>query len=78
MVKKPLFTDYLQASSIATAQATVIPTIGLLPAPPTRKTRGYYEKSPLRTSIFQVLMCFACAFVDTMWTNFRPHLYARD
>ena len=25
--------DYLQASSIATAHATVIPTMGLLPAP---------------------------------------------
>ena len=33
---KPLiyiFLDYFNASSIATAQATVIPTIGLLPAP---------------------------------------------
>ena len=27
------FTDYLLASSIATATATVIPTMGLLPAP---------------------------------------------
>ncbi len=41
MVKKPLFTDYLQASSIATAQATVIPTIGLLPAP-MRPQNGLY------------------------------------
>ena len=33
-VQKPLYIkDYLLASSIATATATVIPTMGLLPAP---------------------------------------------
>ena len=30
---KIVWTNYLQLSSIATAQATVIPTMGLLPAP---------------------------------------------
>ena len=33
--------NYLQASSIATAQATVIPTMGLLPAP-IRPQNGFY------------------------------------
>ena len=31
--ENPLFIYYFEASSIATAHATVIPTMGLLPAP---------------------------------------------
>ncbi len=55
---------YLNASSIATATATVIPTMGLLPAPikPIISTleRELYEKS---------LMCYAKS-------NARTHRYA--
>ena len=37
--------NYLQASSIATAQATVIPTIGLLPAPSRSRMAAYTDIS---------------------------------
>ena len=38
--------SYLLASSMATATATVIPTMGLLPAPNARFTRGGVSKKP--------------------------------
>ena len=71
--------DYLLASSIATATATVIPTMGLLPAPNARRTRGEYRrKSPLQISYWLVFNAFL--FVP-LWTQcgricFCPRVYS--
>jgi len=44
--------DYLLASSIATATATVIPTMGLLPAPIARCRAGSIEEKALSQALF--------------------------
>ena len=67
------------ASSIATATATVIPTMGLLPAPNARRTRGEYQrKSPLR--IYFSVSPYYILFM-LLWTKcgricFCPRLYS--
>ena len=68
--------SYLQASSIATATATVIPTMGLLPAPNARCTRGGLRRKSLSKShVYAFILYSVRAFVDEMWTNFCPRIY---
>ena len=64
---------FSDASWMLTATATVIPTIGLLPAP---NARGITKKKPSPNLFFvSFKRVFVCAFVDTMWTRFFVHAY---